>query len=209
MFTHTCLFSLILWHRKITCSCAFKTSFLRSSQPSWTPLPFRTESQGTLPTNVLNSSKSALQKSKVPVLLAPSWLHEESRTLPFHGHSHTFFSDTIFSYTCKKRKGRNGRTVITCYAMLDNVVDQISSFRRWNCLFMLRETCSELADKNVITTVPYQIFSIWNKLPVCTKCINFGGWIEWRKQQHIENPQQKYFSMKLFCVLSCLQTIIS
>ena len=56
-----------LQHTGTACSCAFKTSFLRSIQPSWTPLPFRTDSQGTLPTSVLNSLKSALRKSRVAV----------------------------------------------------------------------------------------------------------------------------------------------
>ncbi|KAK4810060.1 hypothetical protein QYF61_007224 [Mycteria americana] len=53
------------------CSCAFKASFLKNVQPSWTPLPFRTVSQRTLSTSVLNRPKSALQKSMVVVLLTP------------------------------------------------------------------------------------------------------------------------------------------
>ena len=50
---------LTLQHRRKACSCNFKTSFLRSDQCSWTPLPFRAKSQGTFPT------------SKVAVLLPP------------------------------------------------------------------------------------------------------------------------------------------
>jgi len=63
-------------HRGTACSCTFKTSFLRSIQPFWTPLPFRTEFQGNLPisspdTVYLNSSKFVLWNSKVAVLLPP------------------------------------------------------------------------------------------------------------------------------------------
>ncbi|KAF1498097.1 Phosphatidylinositol 3-kinase regulatory subunit alpha, partial [Eudyptula minor] len=60
-----------LRHMGTACSCAFKTSFLKIVQPSWTPLPFRTVSQGTLSTSALNRPKSALRKSMVAVLLAP------------------------------------------------------------------------------------------------------------------------------------------
>ncbi|KAK4818987.1 hypothetical protein QYF61_022818 [Mycteria americana] len=48
-------------------SCAFKISFLKNVQPSWTPLPFRTASQGTVSTSLLKRPKSALRKSKVVV----------------------------------------------------------------------------------------------------------------------------------------------
>lgn len=61
----------ILRHRGTACSCACKTSFLRNVQLSSTSLPFWTESQGILPTNVLNSLKSAPQNFKVAVLLTP------------------------------------------------------------------------------------------------------------------------------------------
>lgn len=57
------------YHRGIACSRAFKIFFTRNVQPSWTTLPFRTDSQGILPTNVPSSSKSALWKSKMAVLL--------------------------------------------------------------------------------------------------------------------------------------------
>ena len=53
------------------CSCVFKTSSLKNVQPSWTTLPFRTFSQGTLSTSILNRPKSALWKSMVLVSLTP------------------------------------------------------------------------------------------------------------------------------------------
>lgn len=73
LFSHTGLLPcwLIFWHRGTACSCAFKTFFLRNNQPSWTPLHFRTDSQGIFPTSVLNSSKSTLRIIKVAVLLNP------------------------------------------------------------------------------------------------------------------------------------------
>jgi len=52
-------------------ACGFKISLLNNVQPSWTSLPLRTASQGTLSTSLLNRSKSALWKSKVAVLLTP------------------------------------------------------------------------------------------------------------------------------------------
>lgn len=54
-----------------TVSCAFKTSFLKSYQPSSTPLPCRKVSQGILSISLLNRPKSAQQKSKVAILLTP------------------------------------------------------------------------------------------------------------------------------------------
>ena len=42
---------------------------MRSIQASWTPLPLRSDSQGTCATSVLNRSKSALLKFKMAVLL--------------------------------------------------------------------------------------------------------------------------------------------
>ena len=71
MFSHTSLIPqvLISWHRAIACFCTFKTYFL-SVQPFCIPLPFRSEPQETLPTSVVSSSKSALRKSNVAVLLA-------------------------------------------------------------------------------------------------------------------------------------------
>ena len=59
----------ILWHMGTGCSCAFKNSFLENAQTSCTPVYLRTDPQGTLPTNFLSSSKSALQKSKAAILL--------------------------------------------------------------------------------------------------------------------------------------------
>ncbi|GAB0203293.1 mitochondrial enolase superfamily member 1 [Grus japonensis] len=61
----------VFWHIGTACFCAFKISFLKNAQPSWTTLPFRTASQGTLSTRPLNRPKSALYKSKVAVLLTP------------------------------------------------------------------------------------------------------------------------------------------
>ncbi|KAK4826909.1 hypothetical protein QYF61_012501 [Mycteria americana] len=61
----------IFRHMGTACSCTFKISFLKNVQHSWTPLPFRTASQGTLPTRLLNRPKSALQKSKAELLLTP------------------------------------------------------------------------------------------------------------------------------------------
>ncbi|KAK4826008.1 hypothetical protein QYF61_003781 [Mycteria americana] len=45
-------------------SCIVKIFFLKNVQPSWTPLPFRTASQGTLSTRLLNRPKSAFRKFK-------------------------------------------------------------------------------------------------------------------------------------------------
>lgn len=53
---------LITWCMETAWSCAFRISFLKNVQPSWTLLPFRTDYQGILTTNDWNSSKSALQK---------------------------------------------------------------------------------------------------------------------------------------------------
>lgn len=53
------------------CSYVFKISFLKTVQPSWTLFPFRTATQGTPPTSLLNNPKSALQKSKETVPLTP------------------------------------------------------------------------------------------------------------------------------------------
>ncbi|KAK4830892.1 hypothetical protein QYF61_013821 [Mycteria americana] len=55
----------------MACSCTFKISFFKDVQPSWTPLPVRAASQGTLSTSLLNRPKSALLKSEVAVLLTP------------------------------------------------------------------------------------------------------------------------------------------
>jgi len=52
---------------------------LKNVQPSYTPLPFNTLSQGTLSTSILNRPKSALQKSMVVILLTP--LFTEDREL--------------------------------------------------------------------------------------------------------------------------------
>ncbi|XP_064308394.1 intraflagellar transport-associated protein isoform X3 [Phalacrocorax carbo] len=38
----------VFHHRGMACSCAFTISFLKNAQLSWTPLAFRTASQGTL-----------------------------------------------------------------------------------------------------------------------------------------------------------------
>lgn len=85
----------ILQHRGTVCSCIFKTSFLRSIQPSQMPLLFRIESQGIFPARVLNSSVSTLQKSKEQFCCPPPpQLHQELRTLPFHGH---FVQDSSLS----------------------------------------------------------------------------------------------------------------
>ncbi|KAK4821246.1 hypothetical protein QYF61_016545 [Mycteria americana] len=62
---------LVFRHLGTARSCAFRTSSLKNVQPSWTPLPFRAASQGTLSTSLLNRPKSALRKSKVAVLLTP------------------------------------------------------------------------------------------------------------------------------------------
>ncbi|KAK4815509.1 LOW QUALITY PROTEIN: hypothetical protein QYF61_003067, partial [Mycteria americana] len=62
---------LVCRHLGTAHSCAFRTSSLKNVQPSWTPLPFRAASQGTLSTSLLKRPKSALRKSKVPVLLTP------------------------------------------------------------------------------------------------------------------------------------------
>ncbi|NWH51354.1 DLG2 protein, partial [Fregata magnificens] len=45
---------LIFWLMGMACSCAFKISFLKNVFPSWTPFPFRTASQGTPSTRLLN-----------------------------------------------------------------------------------------------------------------------------------------------------------
>ncbi|KAK4807061.1 hypothetical protein QYF61_018402 [Mycteria americana] len=55
---------LVFRHLGTACSCAFRTSSLKNVQPSWTPLPIRAASQGTLSTSLLNRPKSALRKSK-------------------------------------------------------------------------------------------------------------------------------------------------
>ncbi|KAK4808475.1 hypothetical protein QYF61_005792 [Mycteria americana] len=55
---------LVFRHLGTACSCAFRTSSLKNVQPSWTPLPFRAASQGTLLTSLLNRPKTALRKSK-------------------------------------------------------------------------------------------------------------------------------------------------
>lgn len=71
LFIHTGLLplQLILRHSGTACSCTMKTSFLRSVQPYWTPLPIRTESRGIHSASVLNSSQSqsAHQNSKITV----------------------------------------------------------------------------------------------------------------------------------------------
>lgn len=50
-------------------ACASKISLWMKVLSSWIPLPFRIDSQGILPTSVLNISKTACQKSKIAVLL--------------------------------------------------------------------------------------------------------------------------------------------
>ncbi|KAK4830462.1 hypothetical protein QYF61_011186, partial [Mycteria americana] len=55
---------LVFRHLGTARSCAFRTSSLKNVQPSWTPLPIRAASQGTLSTSLLNRLKSALRKSK-------------------------------------------------------------------------------------------------------------------------------------------------
>ncbi|OPJ81602.1 hypothetical protein AV530_010012 [Patagioenas fasciata monilis] len=55
---------LVFQHTGTDFSRASKISFLKNNQPSCTPLLFRTASQGTRPTSLLNRSKSVLQKSK-------------------------------------------------------------------------------------------------------------------------------------------------
>ncbi|KAK4821777.1 hypothetical protein QYF61_000838 [Mycteria americana] len=62
---------LVFRHLGTARSCAFRTSSLKNVQPSWTPLPIRAASQGTLSTSLLNRLKSALRKSKVAVLPTP------------------------------------------------------------------------------------------------------------------------------------------
>ncbi|KAK4827170.1 LOW QUALITY PROTEIN: hypothetical protein QYF61_015132 [Mycteria americana] len=54
---------LVFRHLETARSCAFRTSSLKNVQPSWTPLPIRAASQGTLSTSLLNRLKSALRKS--------------------------------------------------------------------------------------------------------------------------------------------------
>ncbi|KAK4819036.1 hypothetical protein QYF61_024401 [Mycteria americana] len=62
---------LVFRHLGTARSCAFRTSSLKNVQPSWTPLPVRAASQGTLSTSLLNRLKSALWKSKVAVSADP------------------------------------------------------------------------------------------------------------------------------------------
>lgn len=73
---------LSLRHRGQACTCAFKISFLRNVQSSQTPLPFRIDSQGILPTSILKSLKSAPQKHKV-ALLVTSLLASSRRELNY------------------------------------------------------------------------------------------------------------------------------
>lgn len=57
-------------HHGMACSYTFKISFLKQVHPSWTPLPFRTPSQGILPNSLLNRPESVLWNSKVPGMLS-------------------------------------------------------------------------------------------------------------------------------------------
>ncbi|KAK4815739.1 hypothetical protein QYF61_006777 [Mycteria americana] len=66
----------VLGHMGTACSGAFKTAFLKNAQPSWTPLPFRAVSQGTLSTSVLNRPKSAPRNSMACQCQPERYLYE-------------------------------------------------------------------------------------------------------------------------------------
>lgn len=53
-------------HAVTACSCTLNTFFLKKVWPSWTPLPFRATSRGTLSTKSLNRPKPTLWKASSP-----------------------------------------------------------------------------------------------------------------------------------------------
>ncbi|GAB0178324.1 amine oxidase B-like [Grus japonensis] len=80
---------------------------VKDSQPSRTPLPFRTASQGTLPMRPLNRPTSALQKSKVPWGTFPSCLtHQLCQEVIFHMRQEP---PTLFPLCCisSRRLGKS------------------------------------------------------------------------------------------------------
>lgn len=60
---------LIFQHMGTLCSWTFKIFSLKNMQPSWTPLLFRTASQGSLSNMHLNRAKSVFSRSRAAVLL--------------------------------------------------------------------------------------------------------------------------------------------
>uniref|UniRef100_A0A8C5NTR7 Calcium-activated potassium channel subunit alpha-1 n=1 Tax=Junco hyemalis TaxID=40217 RepID=A0A8C5NTR7_JUNHY len=63
----------------MACFSAFKISILHHVQPSWTPLPFRTASQGSFSTSLVNRPKPALWESCWP----PSLFLQKSKSIVF------------------------------------------------------------------------------------------------------------------------------
>lgn len=68
---------LIFWHLGMACFSAFKISILNHVQPFWTPLPFRTASQGSFSTSIINRPKPALWESCWP----PSLFQQKSKSI--------------------------------------------------------------------------------------------------------------------------------
>lgn len=78
---NSCSYQLVCWHMGMVRSCTFKIFFLENVPTSWNPLPFRTASQKSLSTRLLNKPKTAFWTSIVAVLLIPTLVLWESKTL--------------------------------------------------------------------------------------------------------------------------------
>ncbi|KAK4819534.1 hypothetical protein QYF61_006027 [Mycteria americana] len=191
----------VLRHMGTACSCAFKISFLKNAQPSWTPLPFRTVSQGTLSTSVLNRSKSTLKKSMVVVLLPPPYFttnrelyHIMAAKPKMASNHHTSHQS---SSVCKQQVKRGPSPVF--FPATDRIEENTTCAPD-------PSTYQPSALKSLL--IAFGLLSATSSLPTCTTnsggSHNTWGWLAYPRQ-----PPGWTFTYILICLALKFQSPIS